>query len=308
MPPACGRLVGSATITARARRSLPVQPGPAKACMSGRYAVNGHRGWSAAKDHELSIPGWPRHQARQGGTSSRTERALWRAFRRSQCIFAAKSPDSGQAVLVARRAPLNRGLVAEVAAKWVPVKTTPRQGRPTPSDSQCCRSRGCGQRRAPGSIKSSGHTTWDVVERNPMILYLATATIGQFRVHAYVVRRPAILYDAVWTGPLCTVAIRRTGSKYAFSQLAQKLVLQAAQRTIAVPAGGGHLSFWIDRDTNRLDFGFRRGAHPGTGRWTTFARCQRAQSQDVGPVLPQRLVLGCTPSSGTTRSATDEGL
>ncbi len=74
--PSSGRLVGSATITARATQNLYQFNLDLQGLHVRSVAVNGHRaGWSRSQDHELSIR--PRHKLDRGDQFTTVVR-LWR--------------------------------------------------------------------------------------------------------------------------------------------------------------------------------------------------------------------------------------
>ena len=74
-----------------------------------------------------------------------------------------------------------------------------------------------------------------------------TATIGEFDLRSYRADGDPLLgRDRRRT--CSSAAAPRTGERFAISQAAQPSYKRLA-RTIDVPAGGGQLSFWVDRDT-----------------------------------------------------------
>ncbi|HZB75193.1 MAG TPA: M1 family aminopeptidase [Solirubrobacteraceae bacterium] len=148
-----------------------------------------------------------------------------------------------------------------------------------------------------------GTTTWTWVAREPMAYYLAMLAIGEFDLRAY--RESGIAYwDAVDTRLTEPVA-PRTGDQYALSQSAD-LAYKRLTRTIAVPAGGGELSFWVTRDTEPgWDFFFVE-AHPvGSDNWTTLPDENGHTSQSTGNVCP--FWLGLHPFLEHYQTETDEG-
>src|SRR4051812_828425 len=125
---------------------------------------------------------------------------------------------------------------------------------------------------ANGVLKSNrsrhGKTTWVWDAKEPMASYLTTATIGEFDVTAY--RRDGIRYWDAVDPDLFHRPKPHTGSQYALSQAASGSYKRLA-RTLSVPAGGGQLSFWIDRDTEfQWDYVFVEAHRPGTDEWTTL--------------------------------------
>jgi hypothetical protein len=125
---------------------------------------------------------------------------------------------------------------------------------------------------ANGELKSNvtagGRTTWIWQAKEPMASYLTTVDIGQFDIKAY--RSSGIrIWDAL-DPDLFASPSPTTGSRFAISQAANYSYKRLA-RTIAVPAGGGQLSFKVDRDTEAgWDFRFVEAPHVGQDDWTTL--------------------------------------
>jgi hypothetical protein len=131
---------------------------------------------------------------------------------------------------------------------------------------------------------ANGWTTWRWDAGKPMASYLATATMGQFRLKSY--ERGGIhFWDAI-DPALFTVAKPRTGEQYAISQKGDPSYKRLA-RTIAVPAGGATLSFWINRETEASwDFVFVEARTVGQNDWTTLRDLNGHTSQDTGFSCP----------------------
>jgi hypothetical protein len=126
---------------------------------------------------------------------------------------------------------------------------------------------------ANGELKSNrtsgGRTTWIWQAKEPMASYLTTVDIGQFDIKAY--RDHGIRYVDALDPDLFASPSPTTGNQFAISQAANFSYKRLA-RTIAVPAGGGQLSFQVDRDTERnWDFMFVEAHHVGMDDWTTLA-------------------------------------
>jgi hypothetical protein len=125
---------------------------------------------------------------------------------------------------------------------------------------------------ANGELKSNktsgGRTTWIWEAKEPMASYLTTVDIGQFDIKAY--RSSGIrIWDAL-DPDLFASPSPTTGSQFAVSQAANFSYKRLA-RTIAVPGGGGQLSFKVDRDTESgWDFMFVEAHHVGMDDWTTL--------------------------------------
>ncbi len=125
---------------------------------------------------------------------------------------------------------------------------------------------------ANGELKSHrtsrGQTTWVWQAKEPMASYLTTVDIGQFDLKAY--RDRGIEYVDALDPDLFATPSPATGDQFAVSQAANYSYKRLA-RTIAVPAGGGRLSFQVDRDTERnWDFMFVEAHHAGQDDWTTL--------------------------------------
>ena len=131
-----------------------------------------------------------------------------------------------------------------------------------------------------GKSSRHGKTTWKWDAREPMASYLTTATIGEFDLRAY--RRNGIRYWDAIDPDLLRPRTPRTGGQYAFSGAGDGSYTRLA-RTITVPAGGGQLSFWIDRDTEySYDYVFVEAHTPGADDWTTLADLNGHTSNATG--------------------------
>jgi hypothetical protein len=156
-----------------------------------------------------------------------------------------------------------------------------------------------------------GWTTWSWEAKEPMASYLTTASSGEFELDAY--REDGIrFWDAV--DPDLYVPVEpRTGTQYAISQMSEPSY-KRLQRTIAVPAGGATVTFWVNRNTEtNWDFFFVEAHTVGQDNWTTLVDANGHTSQDTGFVCPFSLFLhpflehyqtpndegGCDPT-GTT--------
>ena len=125
---------------------------------------------------------------------------------------------------------------------------------------------------ANGELKSNktsrGLTTWIWEADEPMASYLTTVDIGQFDIKAY--RESGVRYWDALDPDLFDGPAPATGSRFAISQAANFSYKRLA-RTIAVPAGGGQLSFKVDRDIEtNWDFMFVEARHVGMDDWTTL--------------------------------------
>jgi hypothetical protein len=131
-----------------------------------------------------------------------------------------------------------------------------------------------------GKHTQGQHTTWTWNETKPMASYLATATTGQFNLRSY--SRDGISFLDAIDPVLFRQPLPRTGGHYVLSggdDNGYKRLL----RTIAVPAGGGRLTFHVTRNTEpSWDF-FAVEARPaGTNAWTTLPDLNGHSSQDTG--------------------------
>jgi hypothetical protein len=130
-----------------------------------------------------------------------------------------------------------------------------------------------------GSTTSGGWTTWTWDAPEPMASYLTTMAIGAFDLHAW--QRAGIKYwDATDPALSSPVAAPRTGSRFALSQPDDAAYKRLAT-TLAVPAGGATLSFWITRATeDSWDFVAVEAHRPGLDDWTTLPDLNGHTAQD----------------------------
>ena len=104
---------------------------------------------------------------------------------------------------------------------------------------------------------------------------LDPATFPQFR------SWPAAKYDRPG-GPFAP----HTGDYYVYSQIAD-VTYKRLTRTLAVPAGGGQLSFWVSKDVEQdWDHVFVEARTPGLDDWTTLPDLQGHTSQATGDSCP----------------------
>ena len=74
-----------------------------------------------------------------------------------------------------------------------------------------------------------------------------------------------------------------TGTQYVYSQIAD-VSYKRLTREIAVPAGGGDLTFWTSYDTEPdWDYMFVEARTPGGDNWTTLPDANGNTSQSTGP-------------------------
>jgi Peptidase family M1 domain/Peptidase M1 N-terminal domain len=152
-------------------------------------------------------------------------------------------------------------------------------------------------------VSRGSRTTWIWKAREPMASYLAMMAVGEFDVRAY--RERGIEYWDAVDPRLYEPIAARTGDQFAYSQSAN-LAYKRLARTITVPAGGGELTFWVNRDTEPTwDFFFVE-AHPvGSDDWTTLPDENGHTSRSTGNVCP--FWLGLHPFLEHYQTAMDEG-
>ena len=132
---------------------------------------------------------------------------------------------------------------------------------------------------------SGGWTTWTWDAREPMASYLTTASVGEFELRSYR-HRGIYLLDAVDPDLYGPTGTPRTGSQFAISQVGEPAYKRLA-RTIAVPAGGATMSFWIKRDTEASwDHVFVEAHTVGADDWTTLRDLNGHTSADTGASCP----------------------
>ena len=124
-----------------------------------------------------------------------------------------------------------------------------------------------------GTRTRDGWTTWSWEAKEPMASYLTTASMGEFELNAYTANGIRF-WDAV--DPDLYVQVQpHSGSQYAISQKSEPSY-KRLQRTIAVPAGGATLTFWVNRNTEgNWDFVVRRGPHGRPGQLDDPPRRER---------------------------------
>jgi hypothetical protein len=120
-----------------------------------------------------------------------------------------------------------------------------------------------------GTETQGGWTTWHWQADAPMATYLAALAIGEFDLRAYEAGGIRF-WDAIDPVLLEPVATPRTGDRFALSQSAN-FGYKRLSHTIDVPADGGQLSFYVQRDTEHFyDFFFVEAHTVGQDDWTTL--------------------------------------
>ncbi|SNY37478.1 M1 family metallopeptidase [Paractinoplanes atraurantiacus] len=123
-------------------------------------------------------------------------------------------------------------------------------------------------------------TTWLWDERAPMASYLATATVGEFRTTSYT-KNGLKFFDAI-DPDLFVRPPARTGTHLAISGVGEPSYKRLT-RTIAVPATGGRMTFWVSRETESdWDYFFVEARTAGAGDWTTLPDANGHTSTDTG--------------------------
>jgi hypothetical protein len=132
-------------------------------------------------------------------------------------------------------------------------------------------------------------TTWEWNAPDPMASYLTTVDIGEFNIHSY--RARGLRY---WDGvdpDLYKRPVPHSGSQFAISQSADSTYKRLAH-TVNVPASGGRMTFWVNRDTEEnWDFFFVEAHTVGADDWTTLPDANGHTSGDTGFVCPFSLEL-----------------
>ena len=120
---------------------------------------------------------------------------------------------------------------------------------------------------------SGGETRWVWQAGDPMATYLATVDIGEFdleELHADAGRPGGVDIVNAVDVDLATPVVPHSGTQFAISQVGEQ-TYKRLRRSIAVPAGGATMSFWINRDTEtRWDHVMVEAHTNGQNDWTTL--------------------------------------
>jgi Peptidase family M1 domain/Peptidase M1 N-terminal domain len=270
-------LVGRAVILARATQDLSQFNLDLQGLTVRSVTVDGADvRWSRSQDHELTVlPSFGLRSGRMFTTVVRYD-----GVPRTQDLFGQQAgfmhTDDG-AVVAGE---------PEVAANWFPVNDHPSDKASysmhvTAPTGLTVVSNGW----LLGTTSRGGQTTWNWVETAPMASYLATATIGQFRVHRY--RADGRwMYDAVDPDLDVPFAVPRTGDQFVVSSQADSSYQRLA-RSFDVPVSGGNLSFWLTRATEQdWDFVFVEAHTVGQDDWTTLQDVNGHTDQSTGQSCP----------------------
>ncbi|WP_148574848.1 M1 family aminopeptidase [Nocardioides caldifontis] len=134
-----------------------------------------------------------------------------------------------------------------------------------------------------------------------MAPYLATLGIGEWEMRRY--RRNGIAFHDAVDPALLRHVRPRSGRNMLVSQKATSAYRRLA-RVIAVPARGGNLSFWLNRDLEPgWDWFFVEARPVGSRRWTTLPDQRGHTRRETAPACPG--VLGLHPF--LARYQTDRG-
>ena len=275
--PATDQLDGRAAIRAVATQDLSRFNLDLQGLTVRSVTVNGRSAqWSRSQDHELTVR--PRRGLRDGRRFVTV--VQYDGVPRTLDSF---GQDAGfihtdDGALVAGE--------PEVAANWFPVNDHPSDKASytfhlTVPSGLTAVSNG----RLVGTSSHGGQTTWNWREKAPMASYLATATVGQFRVHRYRAGG-RYMFDAVDPDLDLPFAVPRTGARFVVSSRANASYQRLA-RTFDVPAAGGTLSFWLSRDTEQdWDYVFVEAHTVGQDDWTTLPDAGGHTDQSTGNSCP----------------------
>ncbi len=168
-----------------------------------------------------------------------------------------------------------------VAATWFPVNDHPSDKASYAVDVTVPRGLEAVSNGALVGRRTHGsRTTWSWRQTAPMASYLATATVGQFRLKAY--RAKGLSYLDAIDPVLFRKPRPRSGTRYALSG-GDDDGYKRLTRTIAVPASGGRLGFEVTRNTEPdWDYFAVEARTPGADDWTTLPDTEGHSSTDTG--------------------------
>jgi hypothetical protein len=129
-----------------------------------------------------------------------------------------------------------------------------------------------------------GWTQWVWNAPDPMASYLTTVDIGEFNIRSY--RAGGLRFWDAIDPDLYQRPVPHTGEQFAISQSADSTYKRLVH-AVNVPASGGQLSFWVNRDTEQnWDFFFVEAHTAGADDWTTLPDANGHTSDDTGRVCP----------------------
>ena len=274
--PATDRLIGVATITARATQNLSAFNLDFIGLKLRSLTVNGTRATTHRKGQELTV------KQKDGLTSGSMFTVVARYDGVPEPIFEEGLGDLGFL-------PTEDGAIVQgephVAATWFPANDHPRDKASftfhitVPTGVEAISNGALVSQQANGAWTT---WNWDAVE--PMAPYLAMMAIDDFEVSDY--EADGIAYwDAVDADLLTDIAPAVepvAGSQFLYSQIGEPAYKRLTQ-TIAVPTGGATMSFQINRDTETdWDFIFVETRTAGGEDWTTLPDANGHTSQATG--------------------------
>jgi hypothetical protein len=114
----------------------------------------------------------------------------------------------------------------------------------------------------------NGRNRWVWEAEEPMASYLSTINVGKFDVDEYLA--DGLQFVDAYDPDLFTPLAAHGGQQFASAQ-AGDVAYKRLTRTIAVPAGGAELSFWVNRELQRnRDFAFVEARTARRQNWTTL--------------------------------------
>ena len=172
-----------------------------------------------------------------------------------------------------------------VASSWFPANDHPRdkarfEFRITVPDGLQAVANG----RLLGQTTSHGKTTWHWKADEPMATYLAFMTIGHYDMRSYTA--DGIQYwdavDSALTADLAPPITPVAGAQFLYSQVGD-LAYKRRTRTLTIPPGGSPLTFQVNRDTEPgWDHLFVESRTPAGNDWTTLPDANGHTSDDPG--------------------------
>lgn len=137
---------------------------------------------------------------------------------------------------------------------------------------------------------ADGKAMWTWRAEEPMATYLATASVGQFKLSEYTKDRIRYV-DAIDPDLFKPVVEAKTGKNFAWSHSGENFYTRLT-RTVSVPKAGAALSFWLQRNIeSQFDFTFVEARPAGSDNWTTLKDDTGHTSGNPGIACPARLAL-----------------
>jgi hypothetical protein len=270
--PATDRLVGRVHIRARSLQALSRFDLDLVGLHVDAVEVDGVRARWSRTTHELKVA--PRHALANDATFEVFVRyhGVPRLLDEPALGRAGVFPTEDGAIVIGQ---------PHVAATWFPVndhpsdKATYAVSITVPKGLEALSNGDLSSRTTRGAT-----TTWNWRMTRPMASYLATATIGQFDLRTYT--RDGISFVDAIDPVLFEQPLPRSGGHYVLSG-GDDFGYKRLSRTIAVPSGGGRLTFHVTRDTEpSWDFFAVEASPVGTDDWTTLPDLNGHTSRDTG--------------------------